>query len=192
MRRRQRLGVALLAMMVWGAGCDKPTGVKEDGVTAEPVASDAQQPVAKPDGQQEPAPKAEQPPTTPQEVIVYNKDNADGLAGVLSRSCDEAALKGEGFAPAGAIASSLSAGAEGLRIGIRHSGGCQTHKYKVCWDGAVAETYPGQTSLDLWHQDNGDTCQMMFEGEIVIKDDALKESYVSIKGSQAKAALYPK
>lgn len=189
--RGQRLGAALLAMMVWGVGCDKPTGVKEDGMMEEPVASDAQQePVAKPDGQQEP--KAEQPPTGPQEVIVYNKDNANGLAGALSRSCDEAALKAQGFAPAGAIASSLSASAEGLRIGIRHSGGCQTHKYRVCWDGTVAETYPGQISLSLWHQDNGDTCQMMFEGALVIKDDGLKQSYVSVKDSQAKAALYPK
>ena len=185
--RKQLFGAGLLVAMMMSVGCEKPTGVKEDGITPAQTSDDAQ-PVTKPDGQQ---PKAEQPNAGPQEVIVYNKDNANGLEGVLSRSCDEATLKTQGFAPAGAIASSLSASAEGLRIGIRHSGGCQTHKYRVCWDGTVAETDPGQISLALWHQDNGDTCQMMFEGEIAIKDDGLKRSYVSVQGSQAKAALYP-
>lgn len=187
--RGQRLGAALLVMMVCGVGCDKPTGVKEDGMMEEPVASDGQQPVAKPDGQQEP--KAEQPTTGPQEVITYQSNSANGLVGALSRSCDEATLKGQGFAPAGDIVTSLSASAEGLRIGIKHAGGCQTHKYRVCWDGAVAESDPGQISLAMWHQDNGDQCEALYSGEIVIKDDGLKRSYVSVQGSSAKAALYP-
>lgn len=186
--RKQLIGAGLLVAMMASVGCEKPTGVKEDDVTPAQASDDAQ-PVSKPDGQQA---KAKEPSAGPQEVIVYNRDNAKGLEGALSRSCDEATLKTQGFAPAGAIASSLSASDEGLRIGIRHSGGCQTHKYRVCWDGTVAESYPGQIGLTLWHQDNGDTCQMMFEGEIVIKDDELKQSYVSVQGSPAKAALYPK
>lgn len=46
-----------------------------------------------------------------------------------------------------------------LFLDIGYSGGCQTHDFGLCWDGAFAESDPVQASLVLAHDGHGDACE---------------------------------
>lgn len=42
---------------------------------------------------------------------------------------------------------------------MRYGGGCKEHLFSVYWDGSSANSLPPQISIDLYHDDRGDTCE---------------------------------
>lgn len=48
-----------------------------------------------------------------------------------------------------------------LKINVRYGGGCEKHDFKLYWNGIVARSYPGQTTIHLKHDANGDSCEAL-------------------------------
>lgn len=46
-----------------------------------------------------------------------------------------------------------------LSLDASYSGGCESHTFQLCWDGAVMESNPVQINVALIHDGNGDTCE---------------------------------
>jgi hypothetical protein len=46
-----------------------------------------------------------------------------------------------------------------LVVTVSYSGGCEEHTFTPCFDGAFAESDPVQATLELFHDDHGDTCE---------------------------------
>lgn len=54
-----------------------------------------------------------------------------------------------------------------LTATVSHSGGCATHAWQLCWpDGMFAESSPVQASLEIWHDDGGDSCDAMLSEDV--------------------------
>ncbi|MCB9780937.1 MAG: hypothetical protein H6742_20380 [Alphaproteobacteria bacterium] len=64
--------------------------------------------------------------------------------------------------PAGSAPIEVSAAridGDALVLELAHSGGCGSHGYRLCWDGAIAESDPGQARLEVLHDAGGDMCE---------------------------------
>jgi hypothetical protein len=48
-----------------------------------------------------------------------------------------------------------------LTAPVQHGGGCASHSYAVCWDGAMVDTFPGMVALALSHDAHGDSCDAL-------------------------------
>jgi len=59
----------------------------------------------------------------------------------------------------------IAASVEGdvLRVKVSYSGGQADHQFTLYWDGIVARSYPGRTSVWLKHDANGDAAEALIE-----------------------------
>lgn len=64
-----------------------------------------------------------------------------------------------------------------LFLSIGYGGGCQTHDFGLCWDGAFAESDPVQTKLALAHDGHGDACEAYITEEKQLELIALKKAW---------------
>lgn len=48
-----------------------------------------------------------------------------------------------------------------LDVAVATGGGCAQHSFSVCWNGAVADSFPPQASLELAYDAHGDTCDAL-------------------------------
>lgn len=48
-----------------------------------------------------------------------------------------------------------------LKIKVSYAGGREQHDFKLYWNGIVARSYPGQTSIFLKHDANGDMAEAL-------------------------------
>lgn len=48
-----------------------------------------------------------------------------------------------------------------LKIKVTYSGGIKKHEFKLYWNQIVARSYPGQTSINLKHNANGDNAEAL-------------------------------
>ena len=55
--------------------------------------------------------------------------------------------------------SSASISGDTLTIDLSYGGGCEAHQLRLCWDGAIMESYPMQANLWVSHNANGDACE---------------------------------
>lgn len=177
----KRASALLLICGVLGAvGCDKPAAqnnTKPDAVPAEPVADTTKEPAAA---------------TAPSEVkdaFIFGKDK---MSGPLTKNCDADALKAKGFKTGQGDVSGLSSAGGELVISFKHAGGCGAHEYIVCWDGAIAESDPGQTAVEFWHNDHGDMCEALLSGELKVKADELYGLSVSVRSLSGVSVMHEK
>jgi hypothetical protein len=56
------------------------------------------------------------------------------------------------------VLGSLTIEDDELQIQIATGGGCASHSFAICWDGAVLDSEPPQANLALSHDSHGDTC----------------------------------
>jgi hypothetical protein len=49
---------------------------------------------------------------------------------------------------------------------VQHGGGCETHVYRYCWDGAFLESFPVQAATAISHDANGDFCEALLTEEL--------------------------
>jgi len=61
----------------------------------------------------------------------------------------------------GYILGELSVAGNVLTAQVQSGGGCASHSYAVCWDGAVLDSYPGMVMLALSHNAHGDPCEAL-------------------------------
>ena len=54
-----------------------------------------------------------------------------------------------------------SARAEGTIVTavVRYGGGCKDHLFRVYWDGVATKSIPPQMVVNVYHDDQGDTCE---------------------------------
>ena len=54
-----------------------------------------------------------------------------------------------------------SARAEGTTVTavVRYGGGCEDHQFRVYWDGIATKSIPPQMVVNVYHDDQGDTCE---------------------------------
>ena len=64
-----------------------------------------------------------------------------------------------------------------LFLSIGYGGGCQTHDFGLCWDGAFAESDPVQASLVLAHDAKGDLCEAYITEEKQLELTSLKKAW---------------
>lgn len=48
---------------------------------------------------------------------------------------------------------------DALRVGLAYSGGCETHQFGLCWDGAFYLTNPAQIDVFVSHESHDDPCE---------------------------------
>lgn len=48
-----------------------------------------------------------------------------------------------------------------LLVHVETGGGCASHRFSMCWDGAVLDSNPPQVNLVLSHDAHGDTCDAL-------------------------------
>jgi len=48
-----------------------------------------------------------------------------------------------------------------LLVHVTTGGGCADHSFAICWDGTVADTYPGTVDLRLSQDAHGDSCDAL-------------------------------
>jgi hypothetical protein len=87
--------------------------------------------------------------------------------------------------------SSVQAGE--LTIPVEVGGGCATHSFAICWDGAVIDTAPGQIDLALMHDAHGDTCDgglhfMLHVDLAPVRDKFLPPLIVNVLGAASQLA----
>jgi hypothetical protein len=52
----------------------------------------------------------------------------------------------------------LSINEDELQVMVSYGGGCETHEWELCWDGALMTSSPPQVELSLGHNANNDGC----------------------------------
>lgn len=55
-----------------------------------------------------------------------------------------------------------------LHAEVAGGGGCRPHSFSVCWNGAVADSYPPQVSLELAYDAHGDPCDALITHDVQI------------------------
>jgi hypothetical protein len=48
-----------------------------------------------------------------------------------------------------------------LKIKVSYAGGAKEHDFKLYWNGIVARSYPGKTTINLKHDANGDNAEAL-------------------------------
>ena len=79
-----------------------------------------------------------------------------------------------------------SASIEGstLSLHVQHSGGCEAHVFVLCWpEQAFARSLPPLVSLELWHDDGGDTCEAIESATLTFDLGPLEEAYIDANSS---------
>ncbi len=75
---------------------------------------------------------------------------------------------------------------DALEVGVQHSGGCETHEFAYCWDGAFLESFPVQVMTQISHDANGDLCDAliseMLSFDLVPLKTAYQKSYQTPNG----------
>jgi hypothetical protein len=66
-------------------------------------------------------------------------------------------------------------------LSVTYSGGCQEHSFKMIGSPSIAKSLPPIRSVQLFHQNNGDSCREFISKVIEIDIKAL--AYVQQKGS---------
>jgi hypothetical protein len=65
-----------------------------------------------------------------------------------------------------------------LRVRATYGGGCQPHKFKVCWDGAFASSLPLQANLKLIHTTAApDNCEALLSSDLTIDLSKIAETF---------------
>ena len=66
-----------------------------------------------------------------------------------------------------------------LFLTVGYSGGCATHEFGLCWDGAFAESEPVQVWLKLGHDAKGDACEAYITEPMQLDLSPLKEAWIA-------------
>jgi hypothetical protein len=63
-----------------------------------------------------------------------------------------------------------------LLVHVRTGGGCASHTFSMCWDGAVLDSYPGTVNLGLSHDAHGDSCDAVLSHDLRIDVTSVLEN----------------
>ena len=72
-----------------------------------------------------------------------------------------------------------------LSLDVSYSGGCETHRFQICWQGGFAESAPVQVGLELWHDAAGDTCEAALSETLTFDLTPLKEAWQDAYGAES-------
>lgn len=113
-------------------------------------------------------------------------DSRDGLSetGTALETCSMAPIDSVDI-------SNVAISGDALSLDVSYSGGCESHRFRLCWDGAVMESSPPQVNVTLIHDANMDACEayitdgLSFDlssaglpsGEVIINFDGESLSY---------------
>ena len=64
-----------------------------------------------------------------------------------------------------------------LTIHIATGGGCTEHSFAICWDHAVFDSNPPQTSLRLFHDAHGDSCDAFLTLDVRVDVSPIRATY---------------
>ncbi|WP_415835454.1 hypothetical protein, partial [Corallococcus soli] len=78
-----------------------------------------------------------------------------------------------------------------LKLGVRHGGGCKTHRYGLAWDGRFTKTAKGEprAELTVLHDANSDRCKALVYKDLSFDLSLLKQEW-SEKGNGDHGALH--
>ena len=65
-----------------------------------------------------------------------------------------------------------------LEISVSYGGGCETHGFQLCWDGAFMESNPVQAALALGHDANDDACDAYLTETLSFGLEPLKQAWI--------------
>ena len=72
-----------------------------------------------------------------------------------------------------------------LSLDVSYGGGCETHRFQICWQGSFAESAPVQVWLELWHDAGGDTCEAALSEILTFDLTPLKEAWQDAYGAES-------
>lgn len=79
----------------------------------------------------------------------------------------------------------ISVGNDELLVAVGYGGGCEDHVFTLCWpDQSFMESDPVQVTLELFHEDNDDACDMWIEEEISLDLAPLRQAWTEAYGSE--------
>ncbi len=81
-----------------------------------------------------------------------------------------------------------------LTVVASYGGGCESHDFRLYWDGSVLESFPAQAHLTLIHNGNGDACEAFITEELQfdLSEVALvggEKVILSIKGGDVNKSV---
>ncbi|RKH15384.1 hypothetical protein D7X74_18540 [Corallococcus sp. CA047B] len=78
-----------------------------------------------------------------------------------------------------------------LKLGVRHGGGCKTHRYGLAWDGRFTKTAKGEprAELTVLHDANSDRCKALVYKDLSFDLSLLKQEW-SEKGNGDHGTLH--
>jgi hypothetical protein len=69
-----------------------------------------------------------------------------------------------------------------LHVDVSHGGGCEQHRYGLCYEEAWAGSSPLQVGLRVLHDDGGDTCDALRSESLTFDLARLKDAYAEMFG----------
>jgi hypothetical protein len=77
-----------------------------------------------------------------------------------------------------------------LKVQATYGGGCQAHKFKVCWDGGFAESLPVKASLKLIHTTpSPDPCEALLSSDLTIDLSKIADTFRANKPAGGKITV---
>jgi hypothetical protein len=77
-----------------------------------------------------------------------------------------------------------------LKVQATYGGGCQAHKFKVCWDGGFAESLPAQANLKLIHTTAApDNCEALLSSDLTIDLSKIADTFRVTKPAGGKVSV---
>lgn len=67
---------------------------------------------------------------------------------------------------------------------VSYSGGCEEHRFALCWDQAFLESSPVQVRLDLIHTGTADPCEAYPSETLTFDLSPLRSAYAAAYGSE--------
>jgi len=67
--------------------------------------------------------------------------------------------------------------ADTLKVSVSHGGGCEEHRYGLCYGNAWAESNPIQVGFKVLHDAGGDSCDALLSEELSFELSPFKQAY---------------
>lgn len=72
---------------------------------------------------------------------------------------------------------SLDVDGDYLVVEVRYGGGCEQHKWVLCWEESWEESDPPVVFVQLYHEDNNDSCKALIQNTHLFNISSLKEHF---------------